>query len=99
MKNAKMAEMLSGPSEQAGEIAWTPDAGPVAFIVNGYQLRLFDGRTGAHLGALSLVDPDGLPSTRLARGVTFSTTHAAVTFGHSPHEAHGRKPPVLPHTK
>ena len=42
MRHAAMAQMLAGPSEQAGEIAWTPDASRVAFIVNGYQLRLFD---------------------------------------------------------
>ena len=42
----------AGPAEQAGEIAWTPDGSRVAFIVNGYQLRLFDGRTGANLGAV-----------------------------------------------
>jgi hypothetical protein len=95
MKNAKMAEMLSGPSEQAGEIAWTPDAGRVAFIVNGYQLRLFDGRSGAHLGALSLVDPDGFPSSRIARGVTFSTNGAAVTFDDCPRDHSGCKPAMV----
>ena len=87
MKHAAMAEMLSGPAEQAGEIAWTPDGGRVAFIVNGYQLRIFDGRTGANLGAVSLIEPDGSPSSRIARGVTFSANGAAVTFDDCPRDA------------
>jgi hypothetical protein len=92
MKQATMAEMLSGPSEQAGEIAWTPDASRVAFIVNGYQLRVFDGRSGANLGAMSLIDPDGFPSSRIARGVTFSANGAAVTFDDCPRYHSGCKP-------
>jgi hypothetical protein len=95
MKHAAMAEMLSGPSEQAGEIAWTPDASRVAFIVNGYQLRLFDGRTGANLGAVSLIDPDGFPSSRVARGVTFSANGAAVTFDDCPRAHSGCKPAIV----
>lgn len=92
MKHGRMAEMLSGPSEQAGEIAWTPDGSRVAFIVNGYQLRLFDGRSGANLGALSLIEPDGSPSSRIARGVTFSANGAAVTFDNCPRGHSGCKP-------
>src|SRR5262249_31810120 len=61
VKAAKVVETLTGPSEQADEIAWTPDGGRVAFIVNGYQLRLFDARTGSNLGAMAIVDPDGFP--------------------------------------
>ena len=95
MGHAAMAQMLSGPSEQAGEIAWTPDASHVAFIVNGYQLRLFDGRTGANLGAVSLIDPDGFPSSRIARGVTFSATGAAVTFDDCPRAYSGCKPAMI----
>ena len=95
MQHAAMAQMLSGPSEQAGEIAWTPDASHVAFIVNGYQLRLFDGRTGANLGAVSLIDPDGFPSSRVARGVTFSANGAAVTFDDCPRAHSGCKPAMI----
>ena len=94
MKHASMVEMLSGPGEQAGEIAWTPDASRVAFIVNGYQLRLFD-RSGANLGAMSLIDPDGFPSSRIARGVTFSATGAAVTFDDCPRDHSGCKPGMV----
>ena len=92
MKHAAMAEMLSGPSEQAGEIAWTPDGSRVAFIVNGYQLRMFDARSGANLGAMSLIEPDGSPSSRIARGVTFSANGAAVTFDDCPRDHSGCKP-------
>jgi hypothetical protein len=95
MKHAKMAEMLAGPSEQAGEIAWTADASRVAFIINGYQLRLFDAATGANLGALSLIEPDGAPSSRVARGVTFSANAAAVTFDDCPRSHSGCKPAMV----
>jgi hypothetical protein len=95
MKHATMAEMLSGPSEQAGEITWTPDGSRVAFIVNGYQFRLFDARSGANLGAMSLIDPDGFPPSRIARGVTFSANGAAVTFDDCPRTHSGCKPAMV----
>ena len=92
VKGAKVVETLSGSSEQADEIAWTPDGARVAFIVNGYQLRLFDAQTRANLGAVAIIDPDGFPSSRIARGVTFSTNGAAVTFDDCPRERSGCKP-------
>ena len=95
MKQASMAEMLSGPAEQATEIAWTPDASHVAFVVNGYQLRLFDARSGANLGAVSLIEPDRTPSSRIARGVTFSANGAAVTFDDCPRDHSGCKPGLV----
>jgi hypothetical protein len=95
MKHAKMAEMLSGPAEQAGEIAWTADGARVGFLVNGYQLRVFDGRSGANLGAVSLVEPDGVPPSRIARGVTFSVNGAAVTFDDCPRAHSGCKPAMV----
>ena len=94
VKTAKTVESLSGPSEQADEIAWTPDGGRVAFIVNGYQLRLFDAHTGANLGAMVLIDPDGFPSSRIARGVTFSTNGAAVTFDDCARDHSGCRPGI-----
>jgi hypothetical protein len=53
---------------------------------------LFDARSGANLGALSLIEPDGFPSSRIARGVTFSANGAAVTFDDCPRYQSGCKP-------
>ena len=94
-KKAKIVQTLSGPSEQADEITWTQDGGRVAFIVNGYQLRLFDARTGAGYGALAIIDPDGFPSSRIARGVTFSANGAAITFDDCPRFHSGCKPGMV----
>ena len=90
----KTLETLTG-DEHASEIAWTPDGGRVAFLVNGYQLRVFDGRTGAGLGAASLIDPDGFPPSRIVRGVTFSANGAAVTFDDCPREHSGCRPGLV----
>jgi len=94
-KSAKVVQTLSGTAEQAGEIAWTADGGRVAFVINGYQLRLFDARTGAALGALAIIDPDGFPSSRIARGVTFSANGASITFDDCPRYHSGCKPGIL----
>ena len=94
-RSAKVVETLTGPSEQADEIAWTPDGARVAFIVNGYQLRLFDAETGANLGAIAIIDPDGFPSSRIARGVTFSTNGASITFDDCPRDRSGCKPGMI----
>ena len=84
LRDARSVEALSGSSERADQIAWTPDGGRVAFLINGYQLRVFDAHTGVNLGAVSLFEPDGSPSSRIARGVTFSSNGAAVTFDDCP---------------
>jgi hypothetical protein len=84
MRDARTVETLRGGAERADEIAWTPDGGRVGFLVTGYQLRLFDAHTGASLGAVSLIEPDGSPSSRIARGVTFSSNGATVTFDDCP---------------
>ena len=94
-KRAKMVQALSGSGEQAGEIAWTPDGARVGFVINGYQLRVFDARTGAALGAVAVIDPDGFPSSRIARGVTFSANGAAVTYDDCPRYHSGCKPGML----
>jgi len=91
VRAAKAVETLAGPSEQADEIAWTSDGARVAFIVNGYQLRLFDAHTGQNLGATAIIDPDGFPTSRIARGVTFSTNGAAITFDDCPRDHSGCK--------
>jgi hypothetical protein len=95
VKTARVVQTLSAGDEEADEIAWTPDGGRVAFTVNGYQLRLFDARTGQNLGALAIIDPDGFPSSRIARGVTFSTNGAAITFDDCARDHSGCKPGFL----
>lgn len=89
--SARVVETLSGPDEQATEIAWAADGGRVGFLVNGYQLRVFDAHTGKNLGAMTIVQPDASPSSRIARGVTFSTNGAAITFDDCPRDHSGCK--------
>jgi WD40 repeat protein len=93
-RSGSTLETLTG-DEQVSEIAWTPDSSRVAFVVNGYQLRVFDARSGRNLGAVSLIDPDGFPPSRIARGVTFSTDGAAVTFDDCPREHSGCRAGLL----
>jgi hypothetical protein len=95
MRRAKLVEALSGSSEQADQIAWTPDGTRVAFVVNGYQLRLFEASTGRALGAVAIIDPDGFPSSRVARGVTFSSNGASITFDDCPRDHSGCKPGIV----
>jgi hypothetical protein len=95
VKTSKVVETLSGRGEEADEISWTPDGGRVAFIVNGYQLRLFDAHTGTNLGATAIINPDGFPTSRIARGVTFSTNGAAITFDDCPRDHSGCKPGIV----
>ncbi|HTI36165.1 MAG TPA: hypothetical protein VL484_01290 [Vicinamibacterales bacterium] len=92
--SSRTVETLTG-DEQVSEVAWMPQGERVGFLVNGYQLRVFDGRTGRSLGAVSLIDPDGFPSSRIARGVTFSANGAAVTFDDCPRDRSGCKPGLL----
>ena len=92
--SATTFEALTG-DERVSEIAWTPDSRRVAFVVNGYQLRVFDAQSGRNLGAVSLIDPDGFPPSRIVRGVTFSSNGSAVTFDDCPREHSGCKPGLL----
>lgn len=94
-RDSRVVETLKADAERANEIAWTPDGGRVGFLVNGYQLRVFDAHTGANLGAVSLIEPDRSPSTRIARGVTFSTNGAAVTFDDCPRVHSGCRPGLI----
>jgi hypothetical protein len=93
--NARVVQTLNGQSEEASEIAWTPDGGRVGYVVNGYQLRVFDAHTGTNLGAVNLIEPDKSPSSRIARGITFSNNGAAVTFDDCPRTHSGCKPGLL----
>lgn len=80
-----------GNGERCEEIAWAADGFRVGFVVNGYQLRIFDGMTGDAVGQVNLLQPEGTPSARIARGVTFSQNGAAVTFDDCPRSASGCK--------
>jgi hypothetical protein len=83
-ETAALVSTLAPGTEGVDEIAWTNDGKRVAFLVNGYQLRLFDGESLAPAGQFSLITPDGVPSSRIARGVTFSENGRAVTFDDCP---------------
>ena len=85
---AAVASLAPG-SERCTEIAWTPDGSRVAFLVNGYQLRIYDAETLAPAGQIRLIDPAGTPPSRIARGVTFSENGRAVTFDDCPRAASG----------
>lgn len=75
--------------EHCDEISWTPDGQRVGFLIGGYQLRLYEFEKRTPAGQVNLVDPDGVPPTRLARGVTFSQNGAAITFDDCPRASSG----------
>ena len=86
----KVAELLPG-SEHCDEIAWAGDGYRVGFVINGYQLRIFDGMARKPINQVNLIDPDGTPTTHIVRGVTFSQNGAAVTFDDCPRGRSGCK--------
>ena len=90
----RLATLPAG-QERCHEITWVRDGTRVAFLINGYQLRLYDARSLAPAGLMDLVPADGTPTRRIARGVTFSDTGAAVTFDDCPRERSGCKPGML----
>jgi Tol biopolymer transport system component len=71
------------------EIAWTRDGKRVAFLIDGYQLRFYDAETSMPAGQVRLLEPQGRPSTRIVRGVTFSENGRAVTFDDCPRAQSG----------
>jgi hypothetical protein len=73
-----------GAREQCEAIAWSQDGYRMGFVVNGYELRVFDTEPRRQLAQVNLIEPDGLPSSRIARGITFSANGAAVTFDDCP---------------
>lgn len=89
--DAKQVGSLAAGVERCEEIAWAADGFRVGFVVNGYQLRIFDGVTGKSVGQVNLLEPDRTPSSRIARGVTFSQNGAAVTFDDCPRSTSGCK--------
>ena len=89
VESATEVASLAPGTERCSEIAWTPDGGRVAFLVNGYQLSIYDAETLIPAGQLRLVEPDGPPPSRIARGVTFSENGLAVTFDDCPRTTSG----------
>jgi len=83
-EDATRVATLAPGAEGCTEIAWTPDGARVAFVVNGYQLRMYDAATLVPAGQLRLLEPEGDPPARIARGVTFSENGRAVTFDDCP---------------
>jgi hypothetical protein len=82
-------------AERCTEIVWTRDAARVGFVINGQQLRLYDTDTNAPAGLVDLVPPDADPSTRIARGLTFSDNGAAITFDDCPRDRSGCRPGIV----
>lgn len=89
----KVATLAAG--ERCDEIAWAPDGFRVGFVINGYQLRIFDGASGDSISHVNLLEPDRTPTSRVARGVTFSQNGAAVTFDDCPRSSSGCKSALM----
>ncbi len=90
-QNAVRVASLVPSSEHCEEVAWAKDGYRVGFLINGYQLRIFDGPSRKQVGQVNLIDPDGTPTSHLVRGVTFSQNGAAVTFDECPRGRSGCK--------
>jgi hypothetical protein len=86
----RVATLVPG-AERCEEIAWAKDGLRVAFVINGYQLRIFDGYTRKPIRDVNVIEPDGTPTSRFVRGVTFSENGAAVTFDDCPRGRSGCK--------
>jgi hypothetical protein len=86
---------LAPESERCSEIAWTRDGKRVAFLINGSQLRFYNADTYAPAGQVDLVPNDSKPTTRIARGVTFSENGAALTFDDCPRDRSGCRPGIV----
>jgi hypothetical protein len=86
----RVASLVPGV-ERCDEIAWASDGYRVGFVVDGYQLRIFDGISGKAVRDVNLIEPDGTPTSHFVRGVTFSQNGAAVTFDDCPRGRSGCK--------
>ena len=80
-----------GGGEKVEEIAFSADGSLVGFVVNGYQLRVYETETRLPRATVELFKPDRIPSSRFARGVTFSANGAAVTYDDCPRHTSGCK--------
>jgi hypothetical protein len=90
-EDAVQVASLTAGTEHCEEIAWAKDGLRVGFVINGYQLRIFDGYTRKPVRSVNLIEPDGTPTSRFVRGVTFSENGAAVTFDECPRGRSGCK--------
>jgi len=81
--------------ERCTEIAWSRNGARVGFLINGTQLRLYDAASRAPAGQIDLVPRDADPSTRIARGLTFSDNGAAITFDDCPRDRSGCRPGIV----
>jgi len=86
----QVAELKPG-SERCEEVTVAKDGFRIGFLINGYQFRIFDGDTRRQINQVNLLEPDRTPTSRIARGVTFSTNGAAVTFDDCPRDHSGCK--------
>ena len=75
--------------QRCEEIAWAADGYRLGFVINGYQFRVFDAETRTQVRQVNLLEPEGTPSSRIARGITFSSNGAAVTFDDCPRSHSG----------
>jgi hypothetical protein len=89
--NAVQVASLAPGTERCEEIAWAKDGYRVGFVINGYQLRIFDGVSRKPVRDVNLIEPDGTPTSHFVRGVTFSQNGAAVTFDDCPRGRSGCK--------
>ena len=80
-----------GARDRCEAIAWSADGYRMGFLVNGYELHVFDAEPRKEVAQVNLVEPVGMPSTRIARGITFSPNGAAVTFDDCPRFTSGCK--------
>ncbi len=90
-EDAVQVAALAPGAERCEEIAWARDGYRIGFVVNGYQLRIFDPDKRTEIRQVNLIEPDGTPSSRFVRGVTFSQNGAAVTFDDCPRGRSGCK--------
>jgi hypothetical protein len=88
-EDAMEVAALQPGTERCEEIAMAKDGLRLGFLINGYQLRVFDGETRKPINQVNLLEPDRTPSSRIARGVTFSTNGASVTFDDCPRDHSG----------
>ena len=90
LEDATEVARLTG-RERSDDIVWSEDGYRMGFVVNGYELRVFDSDPRTQVAQINLVEPDGIPSSRIARGITFSSNGFAVTFDDCPRRTSGCK--------